>query len=134
VDKELLELFDKEAIGETMSRLFIATDRRGWEAVRACLTEEVLFDMSSLTAAKPETRTAQAIVETWEAGLRPLDAVHHQAGNLLVEVQGDRATASCYGIASHYLANPSGRNTRIFVGSYDFSLERIEGRWRISAF
>lgn len=36
--------------------------------------------------------------------------------------------------ASHYLPNPSGRNTRTFVGSYDLSLERAAGRWRISAF
>jgi hypothetical protein len=134
VDIELRELLDKEAIGETISRLFIATDRRDWEAVKACLTDEVLFDMSSLSGGKPATLTAQAIVEMWEAGLRPLEAIHHQAGNLLVEVDGDRATAFCYGIASHYLSHPSGRNIRTFVGSYDFSLVRLGGRWRISAF
>jgi hypothetical protein len=134
VDKELLELFDKEAIGETISRLFIGTDRRDWEAVKACLTDEVHFDMTSLAGGTPAILAAQAIVEMWEAGLRPLEAIHHQAGNLLTEVESDRATAFCYGIASHYLSNPSGANTRTFVGSYDFSLVRLEGRWRISAF
>jgi hypothetical protein len=33
VESELLELLDREAIGETIFRLFIATDRRDWEAV-----------------------------------------------------------------------------------------------------
>ncbi|HLN57903.1 MAG TPA: hypothetical protein VK416_05040 [Thermoanaerobaculia bacterium] len=83
MDTVIRDLLDKEAIGETISRLFIGTDRR-------C--------------------------------------------DLLAEVRGDLATPFCYGIASHYLSHRSGRNTRTFVGSYDFSLVRIEGRWRISAF
>jgi hypothetical protein len=33
VDREFQELLDREAIGETISRLFIATDRRDWQAV-----------------------------------------------------------------------------------------------------
>src|SRR6185295_9121563 len=105
-----------------------------WGAVKGCLADEVVFDMSSLSGDEPAILTAQAIVDMWEAGLRPLQAIHHQAGNLLAAVEGDRATAFCYGIASHYLANPSGRNTRTFVGSYDFSLARLAGRWKISAF
>jgi hypothetical protein len=134
MDRALLELLDKQAIGETICRLFVATDRRDWEAVKECLTDEVLFDMSSLSGASPATLPAQAIVDTWEAGLRPIEAIHHQTGNLLAEVHGDRATAFCYGIASHCLPNPTGRNTRTFVGSYDFSLVRLEERWRIRAF
>ena len=134
MDTVIRDLLDKEAIGETISRLFIGTDRRDWEAVKVCLADEVLFDMSSLAGGKPATLSGQAIVEMWDSGLRPLEAIHHQAGNLLAEVQGDHATAFCYGIASHYLSHRNGRNTRTFVGSYDFSLVRIEDRWRISAF
>jgi hypothetical protein len=59
VERELLE----QAIGETIFRLFIATDRRDWEAVRACLTDEVLFDMSSLSGENPANVTAAAIVD-----------------------------------------------------------------------
>jgi hypothetical protein len=84
----------------------------------------------------PEATTVSAasIIEGWEKGLRPLHAMHHQAGNFLVEVSGDSATAFCYGIASHYLPNLSGQNTRVFVGSYDFTLVRAGVGWRISAF
>jgi len=40
-----------------------------------------------------------------------------------------------YGIATHDLPNPTGRNTRTFVGRYDFERRRSEkGRWRISLF
>ena len=67
-------------------------------------------------------------------GLRTLDAVHHQAGNYRVDVGGAEASAFCYGIATHYRRTKSGRNTRTFVGSYDFRLVRQSGEWRITAF
>ena len=133
-DEEIRELLEREAIAETITRLFVSTDRRDWSGVRDCLAEEVRLDMSSTGAGPAERKSAAAIVEGWEAGLRSLQAIHHQAGNFLVEVRGDRATAFCYGIASHYLENPTGRNTRTFVGSYDVGLEKREGRWRIDAF
>ena len=51
-----------------------------------------------------------------------------------VSVREDTADAFCYGTASHYLPNPTGRNMRVFVGSYDFGLRREGGRWRIERF
>lgn len=44
----------------------------------------------------------------WEAGLKPLKAIHHQAGNHLVSIDGDSADAFCYGIASRYRPNCTG--------------------------
>jgi len=134
METELRELLDKQAIIETINRLFIATDRRDWASVEACLADHVMFDMSSAGGGEAKTVSAGAIIAGWEAGLRPLRAIHHQAGNFLVEVRGDRATAFCYGIASHYRPNLSGQNTRVFVGSYDFALSSHGGRWRITEF
>jgi len=134
MDPAIAELLDKQAIVETINRLFISTDQRDWDSVKACLAGQVLFDMSSMGGGEAKTVTADAIVEAWKAALRPLLAIHHQAGNHLVEVHGERATAFCCGIASHYLPNRSGRNTRVFVGSYDFGLVRVARQWRISEF
>jgi hypothetical protein len=78
--------------------------------------------------------TPEQISATWEQGLRPIQATHHQAGNYRVDIHGEQATAFCYGIAVHYRETRSGRNTRTFVGSYDFHLLRIGGRWRIDSF
>ena len=64
-----------------------------------------------------------------------LAAIHHQAGNHRVTIHESRATASCYGIAYHYRKTASGRNTRVFVGSYAFILDRGGPLgWRISTF
>jgi hypothetical protein len=134
MDARLELLVDKDAIIEVITRLFVSTDERDWQQVKACFADHVIFDMTSLAGGEPATMTPEQIVTGWEAGLRNLVALHHQVGNFLVEVDGDEAETCCYGIASHYLPNPSGRDTRSFVGSYDFHLCRIEARWRIDRF
>ncbi len=131
---EVQLLVEKDRIVEALTEIFVSTDRRDWPAVRACFAPQVTFDMASLTGAPAATVPAEQIVAGWEQGLRPLQAVHHQAGNFQVAVEGEEAEAHCYAIASHYLKVPSGRNTRVFVGSYDFRLRKEGGRWRISLF
>ena len=127
-------LLDRERIIDRITTLFVSTDARDWSAVESCFTADVLFDMTSMTGGAPKRIPASQIVEGWRTGLAPIHSVHHQAGNFRVEVADARATAFCYGIALHYLPNPTGRNTRMFVGSYDFGLERQGDDWRIAAF
>ncbi len=127
-------LIDHQRIVDAVTDLFIATDRRDWPVVLGCFAPEVAFDMSSLGAGAPGTVPAKQIVAGWEKGLAPLKAIHHQVGNFKVSIQGQEATAFCYGIASHYLPHPTGRSTRTFVGSYDFRLARDGSRWRITMF
>ena len=131
---ELETLLERTRIVDTITRLFVATDRRDWTAVKECFAPQVLFDMSSMGAGEAKSLTPGDIVAAWEAGLGPLKAIHHQAGNFLVRVDRARAEASCYGIASHYLPNKTGRNTRTFVGSYDFRLAKDGEAWRIDRF
>ncbi|MFL6621976.1 MAG: nuclear transport factor 2 family protein [Sulfurifustaceae bacterium] len=132
---DLASVIAKEEIIDCINRLFINTDRRDWAAVRACLADSVDFDMTSLTGGTPETLPAQKIIDGWEQGLRPIQAIHHQAGNHRVNLKNAaEATVFCYAIALHYRPTRSGRNTRTFVGSYDFALMRLGEQWRITAF
>jgi hypothetical protein len=134
MDDTLRYLVEKDAIIDTITRLFIATDQRDWATVRACFAPRVFFDMSSMTGNDPAETDAEEIVEGWNRGLRHLRAIHHQAGNFRVTLDGDRADAFCYGIASHYLPNASGEHTRLFVGSYDIHLEKDGAAWLIHRF
>ena len=127
-------LVERQRIIDRIVALFVSTDERDWPAVEQCFTAEVLFDMRSAGGGDPGRMPAARIVDGWRTGLAPLKAIHHQAGNFRVQVEGGHATASCYGIAYHYLPNPSGRNTRVFVGSYEFELAREHADWRISHF
>src|SRR3712207_6147353 len=111
MDDTLRYLVERDAIIDTITRLFIATDQRDWATVRACFAPRVFFDMSSMTGNDPAETDAEEIVEGWDRGLRHLRAIHHQAGNFRITLDGNRADAFCYAIASHYLPNASGEHT-----------------------
>lgn len=120
---------------DAITSLFIATDAKDWSAVRDCLADQVLFDMSSLTGSPAAMTSADAIVEGWKHGLEPMQAVHHQVGNFRVDIQGDGADVFCYGIAYHYRPNVSGKYTRTFVGTYDLHLScDPRSGWKIDSF
>lgn len=125
---------EKERVIDTVNRLFINTDNRDWPKVKALFTPRVLFDMTSLAGGQPATILPQEIVDGWDKGLKALKAIHHQAGNYLVDIKDNEATAFCYGVAWHYLPNRTNRNTRTFVGSYDFHFVKQDGEWKIDRF
>jgi SnoaL-like protein len=125
---------EREEVEDTITRLFVNTDERNWSGVMECLAPKVLFDVSSLSGTRPWRTSPRRIVEKWESGLKGLTAVHHQIGNVLVKIEGAEASAFCYGTATHYFPNPSGNDTRTFVGTYDLHLVKADDGWRIDAF
>jgi len=127
----------KDEIADVVTRLFVSTDERNWAAVRDCFDETVLFDMTSVAGGQPATLTPEQITQGWDAGLKPIEQIHHQTGNVAIQVgdSGGQARVLCYGIAYHYRKTKSGRNTRVFVGSYEIGLrEYAPLAWRINAF
>jgi SnoaL-like domain len=130
----LRDLVEKDRIARVVNTLFVATDARDWPAVRGCFLDSVLFDMTSLAGGDPARLTPAQITEAWMSGLAPIDTVHHQTGNLSIECWESEANASCYGIAYHYRRTRFGRNTRVFVGSYQLHLRRLEESWGIDVF
>ena len=131
---EIETMIDQTKIIETINRLFVGTDNRDWVLVKNCFAPSVLFDMSSLGAGDPKHLAPDDIITAWDIGLKPLKAIHHQAGNYLVDVNGTKAEAFCYGIASHYLPNKTNKNTRTFVVSYNFEFLKDSGGWKIAKF
>lgn len=125
---------DEDAVLGVVNRVFLGTDARDWAAVRSCFAPSVLFDMTSVAGGEPSRLSPEEITAGWDSGLRYVDQVHHQTGNFAVSVAGDEATVFCYGIAYHYRKTRSGRNTRTFVGSYDFGLRRDGAAWKVTLF
>lgn len=131
---ELERVRDREAVIEVVNKLFVAVDTKDWSLAHRCLAEQVHFDMTSLGDPGPALRAAHEITAAWQSGLASLQAVHHQSGNFVVRVAGDEAECSCYGLAYHFRRVRSGRDTRLFVGSYDYRLSRAGESWRITHF
>jgi hypothetical protein len=134
MDKALNDLVAKDRILDVVNRLFLGTDQRDWPAVQDCFAESVLFDMTSVAGGEPARMSPAQITDAWEAGLRPIESIHHQTGNHQVAIEGERANVFCYGIALHYRRSRSGRDTRTFVGSYDIGLLLRSGGWKIDRF
>jgi len=134
MENSVKAILQKDQIIDCINRLFICTDNRDWPKVRNCFDDQVQFDMTSLGGGSAMILTPQQITDMWDQGLRPINAIHHQAGNYRVQVQGDTAKAFCYGIASHFRPTRSGRNTRVFVGSYEFEFAQRADDWRITSF
>jgi SnoaL-like protein len=131
---QVRQTMDRNDVIIVADRLFICTDNRDWSCVRDVFAPEVLFDMTSLGAARVEKKTPQQIADVWDQGLKAVKAVHHQSGNYQVTIKGNEAYLFCYSISYHYLPNPTNRNTRVFVGSYDFHLVKGERGWKIDRF
>lgn len=117
----------------TVIGLFVATDQQAWETVQESFADEVVLDYSSMTGNPAANLSPQDIVTAWKGVLPGFEHTHHQIGNLLGSVDGDRAKVFCYGTATHYLEDENG-NVWTVVGSYDFDLQRQEDQsWKISS-
>ena len=125
---------EREQIVEVLNRAFYYTDHQKWEHLKnEVFTEEVMLDMTSLGAPEAQLRSAQSICDEWQEGFKDLDAIHHQTGNYMITIEGDKAKAKANGIASHYKKDALEGTTREFVGSYDMELVNSKLGWRISA-
>jgi len=131
---ESQNLVEKDKVRSVINELFIQTDNKHWERVKACFTDMVLFDMSSAGGGKPEYISPHKIIDAWENGLKNIEALHHQAGNFEINVEEFEANVFCYGIAIHYLSTEPEEKTRTFVGSYNFHLIKEDGQWKLDLF
>lgn len=122
----------RQAVEDAVVRMFVATDERDWEALRACFTDPFTLDMTSLAGGAPVELTPRQVAEAWAEGFRTLDHVHHQVGNWRIEAAGGQARVRCYGIAFHHRAGIAAPvKTRTFVGTYELDLVDGPGGWRI---
>jgi hypothetical protein len=129
-DPRLEAVVDRLAVEDAVTGLFAAVDDKAWDRARSAFASEVLFDMTSLTGGEPATVGPETIVEGWATNLDPVAAVHHQIGNVRVDLDGDQASLFCYGTATHFKPEEAQRLTH-FVGTYDFHLIRSADGWKI---
>lgn len=130
-----MSLTEREQVVEVLNRLFYYTDHKQWDKLKSeVFKSEVLLDMTSLGAPKAEIWTAQRICDEWGKGFENLDAIHHQSGNYMIDINDSSANAKAYAIASHYKKDTSQGSTREFIGSYDFVLDKTKDGWRLNSF
>ena len=127
VSPDLAALADRQEITEVCYRYGLALDDRDWAALAACFTP----DADAYYAGRPPARGYQAIEDICRAALAPLSASQHLIGNVVVRLDGDNATSTCYLQAQHVRAGTAGGDNFIIAGRYDNRLVRTPDGWRI---
>src|SRR5262249_43230044 len=94
-DALVARLADRAAIQDLLTTYFLAIDRRDWDGVRACFTETAQLDY---VAFRGDTAHAVSCIER---GLARFEATMHFGGNVLIALDGDRATSDCYAVCYH---------------------------------
>lgn len=122
---------EMNTIQERINTLFIATDQQNWDLVSQSFSSKVVLDYSSMSGQPTAEITPKQIIESWQSILPGFDHTHHQLGNFIIKESNGKATAFCYGTATHYLAHEDG-NIWTVVGTYDFDLEESNSVWKIS--
>jgi 3-phenylpropionate/cinnamic acid dioxygenase small subunit len=124
---ELGVLEAKLEIGELVFRYGYALDSRDWDKLRTCF----LPDVVGYYGGDP-LRGYEAIEDLCRTTLEPLSASQHLIGNVVVTVDGDGATSSCYLHAQHVRPGTEGGEQFIFAGRYLDRLVRTGEGWRIA--
>lgn len=131
MEPTLERLIQEREIQAVVTRLFVATDRRDWQAVEGCLADTITLDMSSLDGGPATALQPSQVTKLWSDGFKTLDSIHHQIGNFQVDLWGNEASVACYGLAFHHRKVAHSEATRRFVGTYDIHLVRGAAGWRI---
>ena len=125
----------QQELSQLANKLFMFTDAQQWQKLLdEVFVEEIWFDMSSIGAGEPKNIKAKELCEMWRQGFVGLDAVHHQAGHYIIEVNQINALIFGYAVAFHYKKSALNGKTRSFVGSYDLAAIRTDRGWRLSSF
>jgi hypothetical protein len=130
---KLNSIMQTHSVIDAINGVFINTDERRWDGVKASFADHVMLDYTSMAGGQPATLTPQQIADAWTTLLPGFQYTHHQIGNYVVHENGNTATVFCYGTATHYLPNDSGQNVWTVVGTYDFHLTKQDAIWKVDA-
>ncbi|MEO8813321.1 MAG: nuclear transport factor 2 family protein [Caulobacteraceae bacterium] len=130
-ERAIGELLDKQACAELVWRLARGIDRVDEALLRSVFHPDATDDHGVFAG------TAAAFVDWVLPVLRTMRRTQHFIGNVLIEVDGDRARGESYFIAHHTIGGEAGGDGTvpdgfsIAAGRYLDRFERRDGTWLI---
>ncbi len=128
MSEAIQDLVDRQAIADVLIRYATALDSRDWPLLGSCFTSDGVTDYQELGGVN---EGPEAIIRLCHGALSGLDASQHLITNIAVELDGDRATASCYFQAQHTYRGLDGGDNFLVGGTYRDSLVRGANGWQI---
>jgi 3-phenylpropionate/cinnamic acid dioxygenase small subunit len=129
-DGTIVVMSDRDDVVEIMTRYGVMIDRRDWDGLAACFTDDCVADYQGWG----EFHGGREVSDFCRTSVDPLDATQHLFGNFLVELDGDGASVQYYVQAQHFRASAPGGATFTVGGHYDNTARRTREGWRISSF
>lgn len=117
-DTRMQELADRTEIADLVSRLGLWLDEQRFDAPRSILTEDVTVETTG-----GASRGLERVVE--QARRNHQVRTQHFIANVLVELDGDRATAGANLMVKFVSSDPRGER-------YRFNAVRTPDGWRLS--
>ena len=115
----------KQAIAEALYRYTRAMDRIDPELAKTVWHPDATVDYGLMFKG-----TAAEYISRVDAMHSPFDGTHHQIGNLLIDVTGDRATSEAYVTARCWNLSDTGELTELIViGRYCDRWSQRRGHW-----
>jgi SnoaL-like domain len=125
---DLSALIDKQQITEICYRYGLALDTRDWALLRSCFLPDVVGHYGA-----PDPYVGYEAIELLcRTTIESLSATQHLIGNVLIELDGDSATSTCYLQAQHVGSGVAEGEQFIFAGRYLDRLTRTTDGWRIA--
>ncbi|MEM1129306.1 MAG: nuclear transport factor 2 family protein [Pseudomonadota bacterium] len=125
-----MSMADETEITRSITDIAAGADRHDWERVRTAFADTVTTDYTSLWGGEPATQPADDFVSGWAAFLPGFDSTHHMVTNHAVTwLEGASATAQADFTATHRL----GDALWVLGGRYDYGLQNIGGRWKVTS-
>ena len=126
-DARLQDLLDRQDLADLVLRYCRCIDRRQFDKLRPLYHADARHDHGGMFQGNPADLIA------WLSRTTPAAMVtHHFVGNMLFQVDGDRAEGEIYTINTHRFPAATGARDYIASGRYLDRYERRNGVWRFS--
>jgi len=117
---------DRQEIGQVIVRLARAIDRCDKALLDACFPEDATDDHGLFKG------TARAFSDWVMEQLKSYEHTQHIIANMVIELDGDKASCESYFHAHHVMKGESGNVDLVAAGRYLDHLERRDNIWRIA--
>ena len=126
-DRDLRQLLDKQAIHEVVLRYCRGIDRCDRELVRDCYWPDATDEHGSFVGSRDEY-----VAWVFDRMLPRYAMTMHFIGNVLIDLDGDRAKCEAYGMAMHRTGSDKPEHNLRTGFRYVDDFARRDDQWRIA--
>lgn len=126
---------DREAIKDVRYRFALALDTRDWALFESLFADEVDADLSAFGSPRRTMPRAELAALFRHSFRRPAaeNPTQQLYANLLVEVDGDKATCRSYLVGYHQIPGFAGGDDATLRAQYTDRMTRTADGWKIAA-